>query len=74
MIHIENKPLVILRRKQMQQRTGIPPSTMYDMLNPKSPRYDPSFPTQVHLSASSVGWIESEVDAWIESRVSASRS
>jgi prophage regulatory protein len=66
--------VIILRRKQVQARTGLPSSTLYDKLNPKSPRYDPSFPTQIRLSASTVGWIESEVEAWIESRIRASRS
>lgn len=65
--------LTILRRKQVQERTGLPSSTMYCMMDKKSPYYDCTFPTQIHLSASSVGWIESEVAAWIESRIRASR-
>jgi prophage regulatory protein len=66
--------LTILRRKQVQARTGLPVSTMYCMMDKSSPYYDPTFPTQIRLSASSVGWIESEVEAWIESRIRASRS
>lgn len=65
--------VTILRRKQVQARTGLPVSTMYSMLDKNSPYYDSTFPTQIRLSISSVGWIESEVDAWIESRVLASR-
>jgi prophage regulatory protein len=66
--------LTVLRRKQVQARTGLPASTMYNMMDKNSPYYDPTFPTQIRLSASSVGWIESEVEAWIESRIRASRS
>lgn len=66
--------LTILRRKQVQDRTGLPTSTIYCMMDKKSPYYDSTFPTQIHLSASSVGWVESEVEGWIESRIRASRS
>lgn len=65
--------LTILRRKQVQARTGLPVSTMYCMMDKASPYYDQTFPTQIRLSTSSVGWIESEVEAWIESRICASR-
>jgi len=69
------RALTILRRKQVEARTGLSTSGLYDRLNPKSPRYDPSFPSQVRLSdgGTAVGWIESEVEAWIESRIRASR-
>jgi prophage regulatory protein len=66
--------LTVLRRKQVQARTGLPVSTMYCMMDKNSPYYDSTFPTQIRLSASSVGWIESEVETWIESRIRASRS
>ncbi|WP_256737840.1 helix-turn-helix transcriptional regulator [Paraburkholderia fungorum] len=46
---------------------------MYDYLNPKSPRHDPTFPKPVKLGASAVGWIDHEVTAWLESRIAASR-
>ncbi len=58
----------ILRRHEVEVRTGLSRSTLYDKLNPKSPRYDSSFPKQRNLGTSAVGWIESEIDAWISSR------
>ncbi|WP_208279517.1 helix-turn-helix transcriptional regulator [Massilia oculi] len=67
-------PLTILRRKQVEARTGLSRSTIYDKINRRSPRYDPTFPTQVRLSRDAVGWIESEVDAWIASRIRMSRA
>lgn len=65
--------LVILRRKQLEARIGASRATIYDWLNPKSPRHDVTFPKQVRLSLGTVGWLEHEVNAWLESRVKASR-
>ncbi|EFC5438447.1 TPA: AlpA family phage regulatory protein [Escherichia coli] len=47
---------------------GIARSTIYDWINPKSPRYDGTFPKQLRLGNQSVGWLESEVDQWILQR------
>lgn len=58
----------ILRLKQVMLMTGLSRSTIYDKINSKSPRFDESFPKQVSLGVGSVGWRESEVIAWIESR------
>lgn len=66
-------PLVILRVKQLQLRLGAARATIYDWLNPKSPRYDPTFPKQIRLSRNSVGWLEHEVNAWLLARIAASR-
>ncbi|WP_310887981.1 helix-turn-helix transcriptional regulator [Burkholderia pseudomallei] len=46
---------------------------MYDWQDERSPRYDPTFPKRIRLSAHSVGWLEHEIDAWIESRIACSR-
>jgi len=76
MVEIPKGAHVILRLKQLKVRTGLSRSTIYGKLSSKSPHYDPSFPKQIRLGASSarsssVGWIESEVDAWIASRAQA---
>lgn len=60
--------LKIIRLKTVQERTGLSRSTIYDKINPKSPRHDPTFPKQVNLGIGSVGWYESELIHWIESR------
>jgi len=62
-------PIVVLRRKQVEARTGLSRSSIYDKLNPKSPRHDATFPIQVRLGSDAVGWLESEINAWILSRV-----
>lgn len=70
--------LTILRRKQVEARTGLPRSTIYAKLkyNPKRPGdYDPSFPRPVKIGSSrTVGWIQSEVDEWIGAQIQKSRA
>lgn len=68
--------LTILRRKDVEARTGLSCSCIYAKLrhNPKRPRdYDPSFPKPVSIGANSVGWVSSELDAWIAARIEQSR-
>lgn len=60
----------IIRLKEVMQLTGLSRSTIYDRMNPKSPRHDLSFPRNFSLGgtskrASAVGWMEEEVLAWI---------
>lgn len=68
--------LTILRRKQVEARTGLSRSSIYARLrpNPKRPGdYDPSFPKPVSVGAKSVGWIEAEIEAWIAAQIQKSR-
>lgn len=60
----------ILRLKQVSERVGLSRSTIYDRINPNSPRYDESFPKPVKIGASAIGWLESSVNKWIELRIS----
>lgn len=72
----EAKEIRILRRKQVEARTGLSRSSIYAKLrhNPKRPSdYDPSFPTPVSVGAKAVGWIEAEIDAWLTAQVEKSR-
>ena len=69
--------LTILRRKQVEARTGLSCSTIYAKLrrNPKRPSdYDPTFPRPVSVGAKAVGWIESELDAWLAAQIQKSRT
>lgn len=65
--------LRVLRIQQVAEKLSIGKSTIYDWLNPKSPRYDASFPKPIKLSAKSIGWLSSEVDAWLIKRVALTR-
>jgi len=49
-------------------KLGIARSTIYDWLNPKSNRYDATFPKQRRLGQQSVGWLETELDQWLLTR------
>jgi prophage regulatory protein len=69
-------PLTIIRRKQVEARTGYSRSTIYAKMrrNPNRPGdYDPTFPRPVSMGAKSVGWIEAEIDAWLTAQIKKSR-
>lgn len=53
----------ILRLKQLEIRTGLSKATLYKLIK------SGTFPAQKQLGLRSVGWLESEVTAWIESRI-----
>ena len=66
-------PVRILRLKQVVERTGLSRSTIYDRIDPKSRRYDATFPKPIKLSGNkdgtgAVGWLESAVNKWIRQR------
>jgi len=58
----------IIKLPELSNQAGVPRSTVYDKLNKKSPRYDATFPRPIKLGARAIGFYESEVQAWIESR------
>ncbi|WP_163363267.1 AlpA family phage regulatory protein [Enterobacter cloacae] len=58
----------ILRMRAVVAKLGVARSTIYDWLNPKSPRYDATFPKQRRLGQQSVGWMEAELDQWLLQR------
>lgn len=57
----------ILRLKRVLDRTGDSRSGLYRKIA------EGLFPQPIKLSARSVGWLEDEVDAWIEQRIEATR-
>ncbi len=60
--------LSILRRKQVQAKTGLSRSTIYARIAKGK------FPRPIDLGGGrAVGWIESEIDAWLISRIESSR-
>ncbi|APJ16725.1 AlpA family transcriptional regulator (plasmid) [Aeromonas sp. BC14] len=60
-----NNTIKVLRIKDLMKKIGMARSTIYDRINPMSPRYDSSFPKPIKLGLSAVGWLEHEVDAWL---------
>lgn len=66
------RPLRVLRSRDVVDRTGIPVSTRYELLARGE------FPAPIRLDGRTdgrglVGWVEHEIDAWIASRIRASR-
>ncbi|MFO1205496.1 MAG: AlpA family phage regulatory protein [Burkholderiales bacterium] len=60
----------LIRRAEVQARTGLSVSSIYGRLGSGRPRdFDPDFPRPVPLGVRSVAWLESEVDAWIARQV-----
>lgn len=61
----------IIRIKELTSLIGLSRSTIYDRLNPKSQRFDPSFPKPVKLGSSAIGWHAGDVAIWINSLTTA---
>lgn len=63
----------LLRRRQVEQSLGLSRSTIYARLDPKSRHYDPDFPRPIKLGATSIAFVESEVQDYIAHRIADSR-
>ena len=61
----------MLPLKQVVHYTGLSSTTIYDMLDKRSNRYDPTFPVQVKLSKGRVAWVESEIGQWLGDKIAA---
>lgn len=55
---------LILRRKDVEKLTGLSRSTIYLKIS------NGTFPKPVKLGERSVGWVEHEVEGWLEERIS----
>ena len=58
----------ILRLHQVSARVGLGRSAIYSRIG------DGTFPKPVSLGGMAVGWVESEIDAWVSAQIDASRS
>ncbi|MFC3725937.1 AlpA family transcriptional regulator [Neoaquamicrobium sediminum] len=52
----------ILRREAVESATGLPRSTLYHFMKLGD------FPKPVPIGGRAVGWLSSDIDAWIQSR------
>lgn len=69
MIDQTTSSLTILRRRQVEARTGLARATIYDRIRRQT------FPAPVRLGGGrAVGWLASEIDDWIAQRVAESRT
>jgi len=58
---------IIIRRPQVQARTGLSRSTIYELVSAGR------FPAPIQLTDRTVGWLDREIEDWIASRVMQSR-
>lgn len=58
----------ILRLHQVSARVGLGRTAIYSRIG------DGTFPKPVSLGGGAVGWVESEIDAWVSAQIEASRS
>ena len=57
----------IIRLPDVLSRTGLSRSSIYAAIGRRE------FPASIPLGARAVGWLESDIDCWLESRISLSR-
>lgn len=57
----------IVRLSAAKDWTGLSRSTIYAMMK------NGTFPKSLSLGARAIGWLESDIQAWIDSRVSTSK-
>ncbi|ABK88926.1 AlpA family transcriptional regulator [Francisella tularensis subsp. novicida] len=55
----------ILRLKQVVEMTGTSKTTIYRWINANQ------FPKPINLSHASVGWLEADINDWIQSKIQA---
>ncbi|OXI35290.1 AlpA family transcriptional regulator [Burkholderia sp. AU16741] len=58
-----NAPVVFLRRKVVEKRTGLSRSSLYAAIAKNE------FPKPVPIGAKSVAWVEAEVAAWMHAKI-----
>ena len=61
MANTNQQKITILRRKQVEARTGLSRSTIYLRLQ------EGTFPRPINLGVRAVGWVENEIEAWLAS-------
>lgn len=66
-VQTSSAPAAILRRKQVEARVGLSRSTIYDAIKAGT------FPKPIQLGPRSVGWLESDIAAWLAARIEQSR-
>jgi len=60
-------PTRFLRLPEVKLRTGLSRSYIYRQIT------QGRFPKSIEIGARAVGWIDTEIDAWIDARIAASR-
>ena len=59
----------LLSIKDVGHYTGLSRSTIYELINEESDRYDSTFPKKVQLTQVRVVWVASEIAEWINTKI-----
>lgn len=59
----------LLSIKDVGHYTGLSRSTIYELINEESDRYDSTFPKKVQLTQVRVVWVASEIAEWINCKI-----
>lgn len=65
---LKNESIKILRLPEVIKTCGLSRSTIYELINPKSKRYNQNFPKPIRLSSCSIGWFQHELNDWLLSK------
>ena len=57
----------ILRRQLVESQTGLSRSKIYDLITRDE------FPRPIKIGASAVGWVEADIEAWINAKIDAAK-
>lgn len=63
MANKDSESISILRRKQVEKRTGLSRSTIYLYMD------EGLFPKPISLGPRAVGWLENEIQEWLAARI-----
>ena len=55
--------------KQVVECTGLSRSTVYEIMDVKSPYYDSTFPKKIKMTKNRICWSVLEINQWIESKM-----
>lgn len=58
----------VIRLRTCLDIIGLARSTLFDIANPNSPRFDPTFPKKLRIGLRAVGWLEDEIYEWLASK------
>ncbi len=57
----------IMRLPEVQELTGLKRTTIYEKMKTGE------FPVKIALTTRTVGWLQNEIEAWIESKINQAR-
>lgn len=63
-----NDGFKLVRLSELTEIIRLGRSTIYDKMDPKSNRYDATFPRPVKIGVSAIAWRLTEIQIWVDSR------